>query len=153
MNTTEERHLWQECHNQILLLREQLDRIAYVLRCLNPNMDAVSLQADLAQLIQKWVCERFSVTHRSMTSRCRQQRFVRPRWLAMWLIRRHCTELTLVAIGSIFGGRDHGTVLHGITNVENYASVNPRERQFLDDLDAACIRFIQSTHPMLLPAA
>jgi chromosomal replication initiation ATPase DnaA len=141
--------LWQNCYNELRLLREQLDRVTAVVARLNPSADP-SFHTDRAEQVQKWICVRLDVRYVALIGKSREGRFVRPRWLAMWLIRKYCDDLSLNAIGSMFGGRDHGTVLNAINCLEDGASVDPAQRKVLDDLDAACRAFLAERH--LLPA-
>jgi chromosomal replication initiator protein len=61
--------------------------------------------------IQKKVAEHFDVRLADMTSKRRTANIAFPRQVAMYLARHH-TKASLHQIGEIFGGRDHGTVLH-----------------------------------------
>lgn len=63
--------------------------------------------------ILREVCERHNITHAELVSRRRQDRLVKPRHEAMYLIARR-TSLSLPQIGREMGGFDHTTVLHGI---------------------------------------
>jgi chromosomal replication initiator protein len=57
------------------------------------------------------VSERFGVRPESLAGKRRTQTIAVPRQVAMYLM-RHLTELSLVEIGRMFGGRDHSTVIH-----------------------------------------
>lgn len=54
----------------------------------------------------------------------RTRRMARPRQLAMYLMREHCEEGTLTAIGEILGGKDHKTVAHGCQAISKILSQN-----------------------------
>jgi chromosomal replication initiator protein len=58
-----------------------------------------------------------SIAEKELLGRARKQEIVRPRHIAMYLLREE-TESSLVEIGRTLGGRDHTTVLHGIEKVE-----------------------------------
>jgi chromosomal replication initiator protein len=62
------------------------------------------------------VAERFGVTLEQITGRRRTQGVVLPRQVAMYLLRQ-LTELSLVEIGQLFGGRDHSTVIYACERV------------------------------------
>ena len=62
------------------------------------------------------VSERFSVRPESLVGKRRTQAIALPRQVAMYLM-RHLTELSLVEIGRVFGGRDHSTVIHACKQV------------------------------------
>jgi chromosomal replication initiator protein len=62
------------------------------------------------------VSERFGVRPETLVGKRRTQAIALPRQVAMYLM-RNLTELSLVEIGRIFGGRDHSTVIHAIRQV------------------------------------
>jgi len=57
------------------------------------------------------VSEQYGVRPESLVGKRRTQAIALPRQVAMYLM-RHLTELSLVEIGRVFGGRDHSTVIH-----------------------------------------
>ena len=61
--------------------------------------------------IQKLVCEKYHIDVRAMKSRSRTNEVAFPRQLAMYLACK-LTDLSTPDIGSVFGGRDHTTVIH-----------------------------------------
>ena len=62
------------------------------------------------------VSERFGVRPESLVGQRRTQTIAVPRQVAMYLM-RHLTEMSLVEIGRVFGGRDHSTVIHACRQV------------------------------------
>ena len=62
------------------------------------------------------VGERFGVRTEAMLGERRTQNVVLPRQVAMFLIRQF-TDLSLVQIGRMFGGRDHTTVMYACARV------------------------------------
>ena len=56
--------------------------------------------------------EHFDLQVKDLTGRRRLARVAHARQVAMWLA-RELTQCSLKEIGQSFGGRDHGTVLHG----------------------------------------
>ena len=62
------------------------------------------------------VSERFGVRPESLVGKRRTQAIAMPRQVAMYLM-RHLTDLSLVEIGRVFGGRDHSTVIHACRQV------------------------------------
>ena len=58
----------------------------------------------------------FNIKPADLKGKRRLKQFVRPRHLAMWLIRKH-TELSFPDIGRAFGGRDHATVQHACKKI------------------------------------
>ena len=67
--------------------------------------------------IQKEVAEHFDIRLADMTSRKRPANIARARQIAMFLS-REMTQNSLVDIGELFGGRDHGTVIHACKKIE-----------------------------------
>ncbi len=67
--------------------------------------------------IQQGVALHFDVRLGDMVSRKRPASLVLPRQIAMYLS-RELTELSYQDLGTAFGGRDHGTVMHACRNIE-----------------------------------
>jgi len=68
--------------------------------------------------IIKNVCYFYKVKSTQLKSPKRDAFLVRPRQVAMFLLKREL-GLTFVEIGNLLGGRDHTTIMHGVTKVEN----------------------------------
>ena len=71
------------------------------------------LPAVTVALVQRLVCEAFSLSQEELLSSSRTARIAWPRQLAMYLARQH-TDASLPAIGRDFGGRNHTTVMHAV---------------------------------------
>jgi chromosomal replication initiator protein len=84
--------------------------------------------------IQKKVAELFDVRLADMTSKRRTANIAFPRQVAMYLARHH-TKASLHQIGEIFGGRDHGTVLHACKTVSVRMKKEDQVRQTIVRLD------------------
>ena len=67
--------------------------------------------------IQKTVAEYYNIRHSEMLSKRRNRSIVRPRQMAMALI-KELTNHSLPEIGESFSGRDHTTVLHACRKIE-----------------------------------
>ena len=67
--------------------------------------------------IQKVVGRHFNVSRAEILSSKRTRTIVRPRQIAMYLVKR-LTRKSLPEIGRHFGGRDHTTALHAVRRVE-----------------------------------
>jgi hypothetical protein len=65
-----------------------------------------------AQKLAMAVAKKHGLKYSDLKSPRRQKHLVRARQEAMWLIREECPGLSLPAIGRLFGGKDHTTVLH-----------------------------------------
>lgn len=67
--------------------------------------------------IQQRVADEFNLRVADLNGRRRTAGIAHPRQVAMFLARHH-TACSLQDIGSAFGGRDHGTVLHAMRTIE-----------------------------------
>lgn len=56
---------------------------------------------------------------------------IHPRYFGAAVIRR-ATSRTLIEIGSILGGRDHATIIHGLDRIENWNETDPVHGRLLD---------------------
>ena len=68
--------------------------------------------------IQKEVASHFDIRLSDMTSRKRPANIARARQIAMFLS-REMTSHSLVDVGRLFGGRDHGTVIHACKKISS----------------------------------
>jgi chromosomal replication initiator protein len=66
----------------------------------------------------KNVCEYYGVKPTQLKSPKRDAFLVRPRQIAMFLLKTEL-RLTFSEIGNLLGGRDHTTIMHGVEKVEN----------------------------------
>ena len=74
------------------------------------------------QLIIDVVSEHFQITPEQMKSKSRSSEIAKPRQIAMYLC-KNMTDISLDGIGSLLGGRDHSTIIHGIKRIgEEYES-------------------------------
>lgn len=63
------------------------------------------------------VADHFSLTPQEIYSKNRSNKIAYPRHIAMYLCRKHL-GISLADIGKSFGDRDHTTVMHGVTKIE-----------------------------------
>ena len=64
------------------------------------------------------ICAYYKIKPTQIKSAKRDASLVRARQVAMYILKKDL-GLTFVEIGNILGGRDHTTVMHGVTKVEN----------------------------------
>jgi chromosomal replication initiator protein len=69
------------------------------------------------EIIQRVVAEDFHLTPNDLKSRKKSAGIVKPRQIAMYLC-RELTEYSLNEIGQAFGDRDHTTVIHSCSKIE-----------------------------------
>ncbi len=60
----------------------------------------------------------YNISVADMVSPSRNKELVQPRQIAMYLIRQE-TDASLPEIGSLLGGRDHTTILHGVERIKD----------------------------------
>jgi len=87
-----------------------------------------------ARKIVKAVSAAYEVRTAELYGPLRTARLVRPRQVAMYLIRRQ-TKLSLPQIGMILN-RDHTTVIHGIKRVTDLLETEAEFREFIEEMTA-----------------
>lgn len=83
--------------------------------------------------IRKIVSSYFNVTIEELDSPKRNKDISYPRQVAMYLIRT-ITDLSLPRIGTIFGGRDHSTVLHAYNKINKEIDIYIETKEMIDRL-------------------
>jgi chromosomal replication initiator protein len=83
--------------------------------------------------VRQKVAEAWNTTSEALQSKKRTKDLTVPRQVAMFLT-RELFEMPLVEIGRLFGGRDHSTVIHSITKVEEDMAADPGFRQRVDEI-------------------
>lgn len=63
--------------------------------------------------ILNYVCEYFEISKKDIKGKSRVKKLVVPRQVAMYLLRTE-SNLALMDVGELLGGRDHTTVMHGV---------------------------------------
>ncbi|MDA0671880.1 MAG: chromosomal replication initiator protein DnaA, partial [Bacteroidetes bacterium] len=84
--------------------------------------------------IQNYVCDYFGIESNRVREKTRKQEVVEARQIAMYLAKKF-TKSSLKTIGLHFGGRDHSTVIHAITAIEERASTSPKHQRILRELE------------------
>ena len=78
------------------------------------------------------VCQHFGVTQQNVFSKSRKREFVQVRQISMYLAQKY-TKMPASRIGQLIGGRDHSTVLHSCSAVEERLKV---DKAFLEELNS-----------------
>ena len=91
------------------------------------------------EFIQKKVAEKYDIRMADMTSKRRPENIAFPRQIAMFLSRQ-LTDHSLSAIGEMFGGRDHSTVLHACRLVKDRCEIDANVRQTVSYLEKQLLR-------------
>jgi chromosomal replication initiator protein len=77
------------------------------------------------------VAEFYNVTSEDLIKQSRRQEFVKPRQIAMYLVRQELGT-SFPSIGDFFGGRDHTTVMHAVEKIQNILNEKESFKQELD---------------------
>ena len=86
-----------------------------------------------AELIMQTVADYYGLTVIDLTGPTRKREITVPRQIAMYLT-REMTGISLPQIGTVFGGRDHTTVLHSCKSVEATMKENSDVKAVVDDI-------------------
>jgi chromosomal replication initiator protein len=78
------------------------------------------------------VCQHYGVTQQNVFSKSRKRDYVQVRQVSMYLAQKY-TKMPASRIGQLIGGRDHSTVLHSCSAVEQRLKT---DRQFVDDINS-----------------
>jgi chromosomal replication initiator protein len=81
--------------------------------------------------IAESVAQFYNITLDDLLKQSRKKEFVKPRQVAMYLIRKELDN-SFPSIGDFFGGRDHTTVMHAVDKVENLVKTKESFKQEMD---------------------
>jgi chromosomal replication initiation ATPase DnaA len=85
--------------------------------------------------IQSTVAARFNITREELVSPSKRPEYVRPRQIAMYLIRK-TTNLPLKKLGKAFGGRDHSTAFLAVRTAEHMMANDTEYAALVDEIGA-----------------
>ena len=85
------------------------------------------------------VCEYFNITREMLLSSSRKRQIVQARQIAMYECRAHVPNCSLSTIGSQLGGKDHATVLHACTTVQDLMATDKLFRQWVEDIEGMIV--------------
>ena len=114
------------------LLGDQVDEDA-VSRAVRDMLKKSNEYVPSAEIITDHICKYYSMDKAFLYSQSRSRDVVNARNIAMYLIRR-MTNHSLTDIGTIFGGRDHSTVLHSLENVEKKMRSDPAFAEVIKEI-------------------
>lgn len=121
--------------NNIRELEGALNRIVMATKLSNKPLDVEAAKRAIsdhlsapkkyisAKKIIKAVSEFYDIEERDLVTRSRKKDFVRPRQIAMYLM-RHELESSYPSIGDKFGGRDHTTAIHSCEKIDKELRTN-----------------------------
>lgn len=100
-----------------------------------------------SRIIMQMVSVHYDKPIIDITSARRTGEVVRPRQVAMYLM-RHMTGLSLPAIGRLFGGRDHTTVMHASRKIEELRKVDAAFEAEITALMASITELVSGIRPV-----
>ncbi|MCL5775304.1 MAG: chromosomal replication initiator protein DnaA [Patescibacteria group bacterium] len=118
-------YIAENIQNNVRELEGALNRLAIYQQMENRGMvleQAKSILASIvgakkkvtsAKKIAEVVAEFYNISMEDLIKQSRKKEFVKPRQIAMYLIRREL-DSSFPSIGDFFGGRDHTTVMHAV---------------------------------------
>lgn len=87
----------------------------------------------ISDIIRK-VSDKFDVTPEEIKSSRRDQKFITPRFLVMYLTRDIIKEMTMEEIGKEIGNRDHSTVINGVNKIIKMKESNIELKELINDI-------------------
>ncbi len=119
------------CLNR-LMAYQQLHRADLTMEVARAAMSSLGNDTRESRLngkqIAQAVAEYYHISLDDMCGKQRDKHIVMPRQIAMYLIRQE-TQISLLEIGLLFGGRDHSTVLHACEKIDREVNTNPTLRR------------------------
>ena len=100
---------------------------------LGPRLEDEERLRVTPEQIRERVADRWGVTVDGLMSKRRNKPITVPRQVAMYLIKT-MLDIPYTEIGSLFGGRDHSTVIHSVNKVEAEMAGDARFRSRIETL-------------------
>ncbi len=101
-------------------------------RALHGQIQSVSKQINISDIIEV-VTKHFDVRLADLQSKKRSQSITEPRQICMYLA-RNLTKHSLEEIGGHLGGRDHTTVMHACSKINQAKNSEPKMHALLNEL-------------------
>ena len=86
-----------------------------------------------SELIIEVVAEHYNLKTSDLASVTKKKTIAYPRQIAMYLC-RELTNVPLVTVGELLGGRDHSTVIHGCEKISTELQTNEQLKSTIDSL-------------------
>lgn len=136
---------------EVVALQERAAQILGEIIILRKNEDhdsgvgvVLASPVDMVAMIQAIVSRHFQMDISLMKSPTRTAHVAWPRQVAMTFA-YEMTNMSLAQIGELFGGRDHGTVLHAGWRVRDRMEVEPKLKVELSLLRGKAVKAITKT--------
>lgn len=115
--------IYQQMENRALVL-EQAKNILSSIVGVKKKITSIKKVAEV-------VAEFYNITMDDLIKQSRKKEFVKPRQVAMYLIRKEL-DTSFPSIGEFFGNRDHTTVMHAVEKIKNVMNEKEIFRQEVD---------------------
>ena len=93
-----------------------------------------------AERIVQTVCQFFKISKEELVGKKKNKEIVEPRQLCIYLI-NDMLDMPLTAIGAIFGGRDHTTIMHARDKISTQIKTNPHIKTLVGDIKSQILRY------------
>ena len=93
-----------------------------------------------AERIMNTVCDFFKISREDLIGKKKNKEIVEPRQLCIYLI-NDMLNIPLTAIGDLFGGRDHTTIMHARDKIGNQVKVNPHIKTLVNDIRSQLLKY------------
>ena len=93
-----------------------------------------------AEKIVQTVCQFFKISKEELIGKKKNKEIVEPRQLCIYLI-NDMLDIPLTAIGAIFGGRDHTTIMHARDKISTQMKTNPHIKTLIGDIKSQILRY------------
>ncbi len=93
-----------------------------------------------ADKIINTVCDFFKVSREDLVGKKKNKEIVEPRQMCVYLI-NEMLNIPLTAIGALFGGRDHTTIMHARDKIGNQVKINPHVRTLVNDIKSRLLKY------------
>lgn len=95
----------------------------FVKEVLKDSLNTSDKKSLTPEYILDVISDHFSISKQDIASSKRTKELVYPRQIAMYLMKK-LTNCSLDSIGTLLGGRDHSTIIHGIDKVKDDLLIN-----------------------------
>ena len=93
-----------------------------------------------AEKIIQTVCQFFQISKEDLFGKKKNKEIVEPRQLCMYLI-SDMIDMPLKAIGTIFGGRDHSTIVHARDKISKQIKTNQHTKTIISDIKSQILKY------------
>lgn len=104
------------------------------------DIDEPEKESLTADKIIQTVCQFFKISKEELIGKKKNKEIVEPRQLCIYLI-NDMLDIPLAAIGAIFGGRDHTTVMHARDKISTQIKTNPHTKTLVGDIKSQILRY------------